>query len=131
MAGIDGAGPWSQLSLFGVAIPAAIIADTGVDKSIPPTATSEPSSSGRTGNLSNGRRNLQPVRPRSTEPRPVAHKALLDPKQLALILGITERHVKRLVAERRIPFVKVGRFVRFERSAVDEWVKRATVEARR
>ena len=56
---------------------------------------------------------------------------LLDQRQLAAHLGITERHVRRLVAERRVPFVKVGRFVRFDPNAVAEWLGRATVDARR
>jgi excisionase family DNA binding protein len=56
--------------------------------------------------------------------------ALLDQSELAERLGITERHVRRLVAERRIPFVKVGRFVRFEPAAVNEWLDRSKVEAR-
>lgn len=56
---------------------------------------------------------------------------LLDQFALAAHLGITERHVRRLVAERRIPFVKVGRFVRFDPAAVTEWLERSTVEARR
>ena len=43
---------------------------------------------------------------------------LLDQRHLAERLQITERHVRRLVAERRIPFVKVGRFVRFDPVAV-------------
>jgi excisionase family DNA binding protein len=56
---------------------------------------------------------------------------LLDQSALAAHLGITERHVRRLVAERRIPFVKVGRFVRFDPAAVTEWLERSAVEARR
>lgn len=56
---------------------------------------------------------------------------LLDPHGLATRLGITERHVRRLVAERRIPFVKVGRFVRFEPEAVIAWLALRRVEARR
>ena len=36
---------------------------------------------------------------------------LLDSSEIAGMLGITERHVRRLVLERRIPFAKVGRFV--------------------
>jgi len=39
---------------------------------------------------------------------------LLDIHAVAQALGITSRHVQRLVAERRIPFLKVGRFVRFD-----------------
>jgi excisionase family DNA binding protein len=56
---------------------------------------------------------------------------LLDGPGLATRLGITERHVRRLVAERRIPFVKVGRFVRFDPFAVSAWLEQSSVEARR
>lgn len=56
---------------------------------------------------------------------------LLDAAALARRLGITERHVRRLVAERRIPFVKVGRFVRFHPNAVAAWLERRAVETRR
>jgi excisionase family DNA binding protein len=48
---------------------------------------------------------------------------------LAERLQITERHVRRLVAERRIPFVKVGRFVRFDPVAVAAWLDRWTTDA--
>jgi excisionase family DNA binding protein len=56
---------------------------------------------------------------------------LLDQAALAAHLATTERHVRRLVAERRIPIVRVGRFVRFDPAAVTDWLKRSTVEARR
>ncbi|GGK38123.1 hypothetical protein GCM10010124_33670 [Pilimelia terevasa] len=39
----------------------------------------------------------------------------------------TTRFVRRLVADRRIAFVKVGRSVRFEESAVVEYVGRQRV----
>ncbi|MHB1988132.1 MAG: helix-turn-helix domain-containing protein [Acidimicrobiales bacterium] len=47
---------------------------------------------------------------------------LLDQSELAELLNITERHVRRLVSERRIPYVKVGRFVRFEPEQVQRWI---------
>lgn len=56
---------------------------------------------------------------------------LLDAFALATRLGITERHVRRLVAERRIPFVKVGRFVRFHPNAVAAWLEHRAVETQR
>jgi excisionase family DNA binding protein len=56
---------------------------------------------------------------------------LLDQHHLAERLQITERHVRRLVAERRIPFVKVGRFVRFDPVAVAAWLDRWTTDALR
>lgn len=56
---------------------------------------------------------------------------LLDAPALAAQLSVTERHVRRLVAERRIPYVKVGRFVRFDPSEIERWLERARVDARR
>ena len=38
---------------------------------------------------------------------------LLDMDAVAEMLGVGRRHVQRMVTERRIPFVKVGRFVRW------------------
>jgi excisionase family DNA binding protein len=43
-------------------------------------------------------------------------------------LGTTERFPRRLVAERRIRFVRVGRHVRIPESAVDELIEKGTVE---
>lgn len=37
-------------------------------------------------------------------------------------LGVNERHVRRLVAERRIPFLKVGSLLRFDIDEVDAWM---------
>ncbi|MGA2530303.1 MAG: helix-turn-helix domain-containing protein [Acidimicrobiales bacterium] len=56
---------------------------------------------------------------------------LLDGTGIAQHLGITERHVRRLVSERRIPFVKVGRFVRFDPVAIAGWLERTAVKASR
>ena len=49
-------------------------------------------------------------------------------EDVAQALGITERHVRRLVDERRIPFVKVGAFIRFEPAQVARWVEAQRVE---
>ena len=54
---------------------------------------------------------------------------LLDANAVAEALGTTRRHVQRLVAERRIPFVKVGRFVRFDPAALDVWLESQRVDA--
>jgi excisionase family DNA binding protein len=48
---------------------------------------------------------------------------LLTPAELASALKTTVRMVRRLVAERRIEYVKVGRSVRFEPSAVAAYVE--------
>jgi excisionase family DNA binding protein len=54
---------------------------------------------------------------------------LLTIDQLAGRLGITVRHVRRLVADRRVPYVKVGRLVRFDPVAIKEWLDGARRDA--
>ena len=48
--------------------------------------------------------------------------ALIDLAEVARRLAVNERHVRRLVAERRIPFVKWGHLLRFDPVAIDEWL---------
>lgn len=47
---------------------------------------------------------------------------LIDVHDLADVLDVTPRHIQRLVAERRIPFLKVGRFVRFDPAELNVWL---------
>ncbi len=55
--------------------------------------------------------------------------ALLDVDAVAERLGVTPRFVRRLVNERRIPFHKIGRYVRFDPADVDRFVEGARVDA--
>ncbi|MGB9113254.1 MAG: helix-turn-helix domain-containing protein [Acidimicrobiales bacterium] len=55
---------------------------------------------------------------------------LIDIGTVAKLLGVSERYVRRLVAERRIDFVKVGHYVRFEPHVVREWVEDRRCRAR-
>ena len=48
--------------------------------------------------------------------------SLLDIDTVANSLGVTPRFVRRLVAERRLPYVKVGKFVRFDPGELDVWL---------
>jgi len=52
----------------------------------------------------------------------------LSVDQVAEVLGISVRFPRRLIAERRITFVKVGRHVRIPESAVDVYITEHTVE---
>jgi excisionase family DNA binding protein len=47
---------------------------------------------------------------------------LIGIEQLAQRLGITVRHVRRLVAEKRVPYYKVGRLVRFHPAEITAWL---------
>jgi excisionase family DNA binding protein len=53
---------------------------------------------------------------------------LLTVAQVAELLGTTERFPRRLIAERRIRFVRVGRHVRIPESAVREFIAAGLVE---
>ena len=57
---------------------------------------------------------------------------LLDIRATANRLGCSERFVRRLVQERRIPFVKLGGTrVRFLDTDLDHWIDRQRVEVSR
>ncbi len=53
---------------------------------------------------------------------------LLTVGEAAELLGTTERFPRRLIAERRIAFVKVGRHVRIPLRAVENLIAQNTVE---
>ena len=53
---------------------------------------------------------------------------LLSVENVASILAVKRRFVYRLVAQGRIPFVRVGRYIRFRPEAIDSWMEaRSTV----
>jgi excisionase family DNA binding protein len=53
-------------------------------------------------------------------PAPVAR--LLTVAEVAELLGTTDRFPRRLIAERRIEFVRVGRHVRISEAALAEFI---------
>ena len=62
-----------------------------------------------------------------TNPTPL----LLDVVQAANYLGCSERYVRRLIHERRIPFVRLGgRKIRFATTDLESWVDEQRVPVR-
>ena len=57
-----------------------------------------------------------------TSARAIRRPKLLTLKQVADQLSVNERHVRRLVAERRIPYVKWGHLLRFDPDEIAEWL---------
>ncbi|MGZ8722119.1 MAG: helix-turn-helix domain-containing protein [Aeromicrobium sp.] len=53
---------------------------------------------------------------------------LVDIEEIAEHLGVNVRHVRRLVAERRIPYFKWGHLLRFDPDEVRAWLAEAQVE---
>jgi excisionase family DNA binding protein len=48
---------------------------------------------------------------------------LIGLDELASRLGVGERYVRRLVEERRIPYRKIGRLLRFDTDEVEVWIE--------
>lgn len=60
-----------------------------------------------------------------------APSQLLTIGEAAERLNVSVRFVRRLVAERRLPYVKIGKFIRFETVDLDTWIDDRKVESRR
>ncbi|HEU5152054.1 MAG TPA: helix-turn-helix domain-containing protein [Iamia sp.] len=56
----------------------------------------------------------------NTDHRPLTR--LLNISEVADILGVEVRHVRRLVHERRIPFIKWGHLLRFDPAEIKAWI---------
>ena len=52
-------------------------------------------------------------------------RPLMDLAAVARRLGVNQRHIRRLVAERRIPFLKWGHLLRFDPVEIEAWLDRA------
>ena len=70
---------------------------------------------------------MDTYRPGEDGPGPPAKT--LDVGGAAAYLGITERFVRRLVEQRRVAFLKVGRLVRFRTCDLDAYLDSCRVDA--
>jgi len=61
-------------------------------------------------------------------PQPHRPDAPLDIEAAARYLNVTKRFMRRLVAERRIPFHRVGRLLRFRVADLDAFFSNGRVE---
>ena len=48
---------------------------------------------------------------------------LIDVLTLADLLGVKVRYVRRMVAQRRVPMVKLGHLVRFDLAEIRRWLE--------
>lgn len=53
---------------------------------------------------------------------------LVDISGAAVRLGVSVRHVRGLVAERRVPFIKWGHLLRFDPIELERWIADHRVE---
>jgi excisionase family DNA binding protein len=69
----------------------------------------------------------------ATDPRTdsTGRRPLLTIAEVAEWLGVDVRHVRRLVQERRIPYIKWGHLLRFDPDEIEAWITRHHVGALR
>lgn len=58
-------------------------------------------------------------------------RPLMDLPTTAARLGVNHRHIRRLVAERRIPYIKWGHLLRFDPDEIDRWLTQSRVPPKR
>ena len=51
----------------------------------------------------------------------IGSKAVLDTKEAALLLNLSESRIRHLVSERNIPHYKQGRTTYFKKSEIEQW----------
>jgi excisionase family DNA binding protein len=54
-------------------------------------------------------------------------RKFLTVKEVSEYIGIATDTIYTMVNQRRIPYVKVGRLVKFDQAALDAWLKQHTV----
>ena len=52
---------------------------------------------------------------------------LLDMATVAQRLGTSIRHIRRLVTEKKIPYLKIGHFIRFDERDIETWIDQQRV----
>ena len=57
-----------------------------------------------------------------------AQPRLLAIPEVADQLGVNPRHIRRLVHERRIPFIKWGHLIRFKPADIETWIDANRIE---
>ena len=62
---------------------------------------------------------------------PAPSAPLIDIEQAAERLGVTVRFMRRLIDERRIPYHKIGKYVRFDPADIDHFAIQGRVEPAR
>jgi excisionase family DNA binding protein len=54
-------------------------------------------------------------------------RRLIDIREAAEYTGLSPHTLYTMVSQRRVPFVKVGRLVKFDVDLLDKWIKQNTV----
>jgi len=54
-------------------------------------------------------------------------RRLLSVQELATYLGISKDTAYTMASQRKIPFVKIGRLLKFDLTAIDDWIAQNSI----
>lgn len=57
----------------------------------------------------------------------MSQETYLNFQEVCSLLKIKSNHLRSLLFKRAIPHIKVGRLIRFERTRIEEWLKKNAV----
>ena len=56
------------------------------------------------------------------------NKKFMDIKELSVMTGVTMTTIYNWVSQRRIPYVKFGRLVKFDTEKINRWIEEHAIE---
>lgn len=65
-----------------------------------------------------------------TEPDPTGVERLLTAQEIADRLRVSDKWIYKAAADRKLPSVKMGRYLRFRAADVQSWIERGGTEVR-
>ncbi len=57
-------------------------------------------------------------------------EALMDTKAVARYLGVDVSWVNKAVSEKRIPYIKIGKYNKFRKHTIDSWIEKNAVKTK-
>lgn len=70
---------------------------------------------------------IKPQSNRTTRLQDLHEQRLLNIKEASVYTGLSVHTIYTMVSQRRIPYVKVGRLTKFDRTLLDDWLRDHTV----
>lgn len=58
----------------------------------------------------------------------LSQKGMLSSEEAARFLGVTNDHVRRMASRREIPHYKMGKYLRFDRLDLEEWMRQERID---
>lgn len=55
-------------------------------------------------------------------------RAWLNKKEVAAMIGVSERTIERMMADRKIPYYRVSKYPQFDKNQIDNWIEKRAIK---